>query len=82
MNNDHNRPAGIWSSSDPDLMAELERRLNDTTPGAWLTLEEFRAQVSAKAGPELDLRWAEYKRDPASALTLGELMQRVERKLR
>ena len=41
----HAKPDGIRSSDDPALTAELRRRLTDRSPGAWLTLDELRAQT-------------------------------------
>ena len=41
----HKKPSLIRSSDDPALPAELRRRLSDRSPGAWLSLEEFRAQI-------------------------------------
>ncbi|MBI5770718.1 MAG: hypothetical protein HZA93_23275 [Verrucomicrobia bacterium] len=41
----HAKPPGIMSENDPGLEAELNRRLADRRPGAWLTLEEFRTQT-------------------------------------
>jgi hypothetical protein len=41
----HKKPSLIRSSDDPALEAELRRRLADRSPGAWLSLEEFRAQT-------------------------------------
>jgi hypothetical protein len=41
----HAKPDTIRDSEDPALTAELRRRLTDRSPGAWLTLEEFRAQT-------------------------------------
>lgn len=41
----HKKPTMIRSSDDPALKAEVGRRLADRSPGAWLSLEEFRAQT-------------------------------------
>ena len=41
----HKRPSTIRSSDDPALEAELRRRLSDRSPGAWLSLDEFRART-------------------------------------
>lgn len=41
----HAKPRGILSDNDPGLESELHRRLTDIRPGAWLTLEEFRAKT-------------------------------------
>ena len=41
----HKRPSTIRSSDDPALEAEVRRRLSDRSPGAWLSLEQFRAQT-------------------------------------
>jgi hypothetical protein len=42
------KPSLIRSSDDPALDAELRRRLKDRSPGAWLSLEEFRAQTKPR----------------------------------
>jgi hypothetical protein len=44
----HNQPARILSANDPALVAELKRRLADRRPGAWLSLDEFRAQSKGR----------------------------------
>ena len=44
----HAKPPGILSEDDPDLEAELNRRLADTRAGSWLTLEEFRAKAALR----------------------------------
>ena len=41
----HAKPSTVCSSDDPALDAELRRRLNDRSPGAWLSLDEFRART-------------------------------------
>ena len=41
----HDKPSYLHSSDDPALNAVLERRLNDRSPGAWLSLDEFRART-------------------------------------
>jgi len=41
----HDKPSLIRSSDDPALEAEVRRRLSDRSPGAWLSLEDFRAQT-------------------------------------
>ena len=41
----HAKPSLIRSSDDPALEAEVGRRLSDRSPGAWLSLDEFRAQT-------------------------------------
>jgi hypothetical protein len=41
----HKKPTHIRSSDDPALEAEVRRRLSARSPGAWLSLEEFRAQT-------------------------------------
>lgn len=43
----HDKPSYLYSSDDPALDAVLKRRLNDRSPGAWLTLDEFRARTMA-----------------------------------
>ena len=43
----HQRPSTIRSSDDPALKAEVRRRLSDRSPGAWLSLDEFRARSAA-----------------------------------
>lgn len=45
----HAKPSTIYGSDDQALEAELRRRLNDRRPGAWLSLDEFRAQTKALA---------------------------------
>lgn len=40
----HHPPPAIRTSHDPRLPAELRRRLSEKTPGAWLTLDEFKAR--------------------------------------
>lgn len=44
----HAKPPGILGDDDPGLEAELHRRLVDTRPGAWLTLEEFRTKTGLR----------------------------------
>jgi hypothetical protein len=44
----HAKPPGIRRASDPALEAELRRRLADKTPGAWLTLAEFRSKAGLR----------------------------------
>lgn len=41
----HGKPPSLHGSDDPALEAELHRRLSDRSPGAWLSLDEFRAQT-------------------------------------
>ena len=41
----HAKPSSVYGSEDPALDAELRRRLDDRSPGAWLSLDEFRAQT-------------------------------------
>ena len=41
----HRKPSTIRSSGDPALEAEVRRRLSDRSPGAWLSLDEFRART-------------------------------------
>ena len=41
----HKKPTQIRSSDDPALPAEVRRRHSDRSPGAWLSLDEFRAQT-------------------------------------
>jgi hypothetical protein len=41
----HAKPSTVYGSDDPVLDAELARRLNDRSPGAWLSLDEFRART-------------------------------------
>ena len=41
----HKKPSTIRSSDDPALEAEVRRRLSDRSPGAWLSLDEFRART-------------------------------------
>ena len=43
----HGKPSTLRSSDDPALSAELARRLADRSPGAWLSLDEFRARTKA-----------------------------------
>lgn len=45
----HDKPSYLHSSDDPALDAVLKRRLNDRSPGAWLSLDEFRARTMATA---------------------------------
>ncbi len=47
----HKKPNLIRSSDDPALEAELRRRLTDRSPGAWLSLEEIRAQTRSPDAP-------------------------------
>lgn len=44
----HARPPGIRSEDDPELEAELRRRLADDRPGTWLTAAEFRARAGLR----------------------------------
>jgi len=44
----HAKPPGILSADDPGLETELRRRLDDASPDAWLTLEEFRAKAGLR----------------------------------
>ncbi|MDB6115517.1 MAG: hypothetical protein JWQ62_2462 [Lacunisphaera sp.] len=44
----HAKPSLIRSSDDPALKAELSRRLSDRSPGAWLSLEAFRARTKPR----------------------------------
>ena len=70
--------------------ATLEDTLSQLSPGEklaligrlWDTLDASELPVSAAVAAELDRRWAEYQRNPASALTLNELMARVEARRR
>ena len=41
----HAKPSTVYGSDDPVLEAELRRRLDDRSPGAWLSLDEFRART-------------------------------------
>lgn len=41
----HDKPSAIFSGDDPALEAEIRRRLADRSPGAWLSLDEFRART-------------------------------------
>jgi hypothetical protein len=41
----HAKPSQIYGANDPALKAELPRRLADRSPGAWLSLDEFRART-------------------------------------
>lgn len=43
----HAKPSTVYGSDDPALGAELRRRLDDRSPGAWLSLDEFRARTRA-----------------------------------
>ncbi|MBC7852448.1 MAG: hypothetical protein IAF94_03345 [Pirellulaceae bacterium] len=43
----HDKPSTIHSSDDPALGAEMRRRLADRSPGAWLSLDSFRARTKA-----------------------------------
>jgi len=44
----HAKPSTIYGSEDPALDAELRRRLDDRSPGAWLSHDEFRARTLAQ----------------------------------
>ncbi|MEY2878795.1 MAG: hypothetical protein RLZZ15_1175 [Verrucomicrobiota bacterium] len=44
----HAKPPGLRRADDPGVEAELRRRLADKTPGAWLTLAEFRAKADLR----------------------------------
>ena len=44
----HKKPSLIRSSDDPALAAEMRRRLSDRSPGAWLTLDDLRAQTKPR----------------------------------
>ena len=44
----HAKPPAILSADDPGLEAELRRRLDDDSPGAWLTLDEFRVKAGLR----------------------------------
>jgi hypothetical protein len=44
----HEKPPGILSEADPSLLSELRRRLKDSRPGTWLTLEQFRAKTGLR----------------------------------
>ncbi|HVT73629.1 MAG TPA: hypothetical protein VHD61_10855 [Lacunisphaera sp.] len=44
----HRKPSTIRSSDDPALEPELRRRLSDRSPGAWLSLEDFRARTRTR----------------------------------
>jgi len=44
----------------------------------WATLDADELPVSSAVATELDRRWEEHLRNPGSALTLDELMARVE----
>jgi putative addiction module component (TIGR02574 family) len=48
----------------------------------WATIEPDELPVSPAVVAELDRRWAEHLRNPSAALTLDELMSRVEAKRR
>ena len=41
----HAKPSTILGGKDPALKAELRRRLSDRSPGAWLSLDDFRART-------------------------------------
>lgn len=41
----HAKPSTVYGSDAPALDAELRRRLDDRSPGAWLSLDEFRART-------------------------------------
>ena len=43
----HAKPSTVYGSDNPALDAVLKRRLNDRSPGAWLSLDEFRARTMA-----------------------------------
>jgi hypothetical protein len=43
----HHKPSNIRSGDDPALGAEVRRRHADRSPGAWLSLDEFRARTRA-----------------------------------
>ena len=70
--------------------ATLAESLNQLSPGekleligrVWATLDASDFPVSPTVAAELDRRWAEHQRNPAAALTLDELMARVEAKRR
>lgn len=42
----HSKPPAIRSATDRALKAELHRRLDDKTNGAWLSASEFKARIS------------------------------------
>lgn len=44
----HAKPSKVYGSEDPALDAELRRRLDDRSPGAWLSLDEFRARTTPR----------------------------------
>ena len=44
----HRKPSLIRSSDDPALEAEVSRRLSDRSPGAWLSLDDFRARTKPR----------------------------------
>jgi putative addiction module component (TIGR02574 family) len=48
----------------------------------WASLDAESLPTSPAVAAELDRRWAEHQRNPGSALTLDELMARVEAKRR
>ena len=44
----HAKPSTVYGSDDPALDAALRRRLDDRSPGAWLSLDEFRARTRSR----------------------------------
>ena len=44
----HAKPSTVYGSDSPVLDAELRRRLDDRSPGAWLSLDEFRARTRSR----------------------------------
>lgn len=48
----------------------------------WATIDADELPVPPEVGVELDRRWAEHLRNPGAALTLDQLMSRVEAKRR
>jgi putative addiction module component (TIGR02574 family) len=68
----------------------LEETITRLTPGEklaligrlWSSLDTSHLPIPPLVQAELDRRWAEHQLNPSSALTLDELMTRVEAKRR
>jgi putative addiction module component (TIGR02574 family) len=70
--------------------ATLDATITKLSPGEklaligklWALIEPDELPVSPAVAAELDRRWTEHLRNPGTALTLAELMARVETKHR
>jgi putative addiction module component (TIGR02574 family) len=66
-----------------DAIARLDRREKFALlEKLWAMIETDELPVPPEVAAELDRRWADYQKNPNSALTYDELMARVQAKRR